>query len=56
LGALRRYGPVAAENTRHVVGTAKNVALVYIDMRGIGRKALLRRAGRELATAQLRKR
>jgi spartin len=28
-------------------GTAKNLALVYIDMRGIGRKALIKRVGKQ---------
>ena len=30
-----------------MTGTAKNFALVYIDLRGIGRRAILRRAGKE---------
>jgi spartin len=47
-----RYGADAGETARHVTGTAKNVALVYIDMRGIGRKALLKRAGKQFVKAR----
>ncbi|KAJ3570121.1 hypothetical protein NP233_g4612 [Leucocoprinus birnbaumii] len=40
-----KYGPEAAESSLLMAGTARNVGLVYIDMSGIGRRALLRRAG-----------
>jgi spartin len=40
-----KYGPEAAESSLLAAGTARNVGLVYIDMKGIGRRALLRRAG-----------
>lgn len=42
-----RYGADAARSTALLTGTAQNVGLVYIDMRGIGRKALVKRAGKE---------
>ncbi|CAK5279284.1 unnamed protein product [Mycena citricolor] len=48
-----QYGPQAAETSVLAAGTAKNLALVYIDMRGIGRRALLRRAGKEFVKGRL---
>ena len=42
-----RYGKDAATTSNLMGGTAKNLALVYIDMRGIGRKALIKRAGKQ---------
>ena len=41
-----KYGPEAAKSTHLAAHTAKNVTLVYIDMRGLARKALIRRAGK----------
>jgi len=40
-----KYGAEAAESSLLMAGTARNVGLVYVDMSGIGRRALLRRAG-----------
>ncbi|KAF5344227.1 hypothetical protein D9756_011254 [Leucocoprinus leucothites] len=40
-----KYGAEAAESSLLMAGTARNVGLVYIDMSGIGRRALLRRVG-----------
>ena len=48
-----RYGADAARSTSMLTGTAKNVGLVYIDMRGIGRRALIKRAGKEYLKAQV---
>jgi hypothetical protein len=42
-----RYGKDAASTSNLMGDTAKNLALVYIDMRGIGRKALIKRAGKQ---------
>ncbi|KAJ7221639.1 hypothetical protein GGX14DRAFT_430537 [Mycena pura] len=50
-----KYGPEAAESSVLMAGTARNVALVYIDLRGIGRKAILRRAGKEFMRGMLNK-
>ena len=36
-----------------MAGTARNVGLVYIDMSGIGRRALLKRAGKTFLKARL---
>jgi spartin len=40
-----RYGPDAAHSSMLLAGTARNIGLVYVDMAGIGRRALLKRAG-----------
>ncbi|PPQ97954.1 hypothetical protein CVT26_003103 [Gymnopilus dilepis] len=48
-----KYGPEAAHSSMLMTGTARNVGLVYVDMRGIGRRALLRRAGKEFVKARL---
>ncbi|KAJ3813623.1 hypothetical protein F5876DRAFT_73732 [Lentinula aff. lateritia] len=42
-----QYGSEAAQNTALIAGTVRNVALVYIDMRGVGRKALIKRVGKQ---------
>jgi spartin len=49
-----KYGPEAAESSLLVAGTARNVGLVYVDMKGIGRRALLRKAGKGLVDGRLR--
>lgn len=36
-----------------LAGTARNIGLVYIDMTGIGRRALLKRAGVHFAKGRL---
>jgi len=36
-----------------MAGSARNVCLVYIDMRGIGRRALLKTAGKEFVKARV---
>jgi len=41
-----KYGADAAQSTSMLTDTAKNVGLVYIDMRGIGRRALIKRVGK----------
>ncbi|TFK40246.1 hypothetical protein BDQ12DRAFT_489182 [Crucibulum laeve] len=48
-----KYGPEAAQSSVLMAGTARNVGLVYIDMRGIGRRALLKRAGRTWVKAKV---
>ncbi|KDR81921.1 hypothetical protein GALMADRAFT_135312 [Galerina marginata CBS 339.88] len=48
-----KYGPEAAQSSLLMAGTAKNVGLVYVDMRGIGRRALLRRAGMTFVKARM---
>ncbi|KAF7353750.1 Senescence domain-containing protein [Mycena venus] len=55
LGAVvgHKYGAEAAESSLLMAGTAQNLALVYIDLRGIGRRALLRRAGKEFIKGRI---
>jgi len=36
-----------------MAGTARNVGLVYVDMRGIGRRALLKRTARNFVKARV---
>ncbi|KAF9008983.1 hypothetical protein BDQ17DRAFT_1349310 [Cyathus striatus] len=48
-----KYGPDAAHSSLLMAGTARNVGLVYVDMRGIGRRALLKRAGRTWVKARI---
>ncbi|KAJ7272939.1 senescence-associated protein-domain-containing protein [Mycena rebaudengoi] len=48
-----KYGAEAGQSSVLMAGTARNVALVYIDMSGIGRRALLRRAGKEYVKGKL---
>jgi len=49
LGAVvgHKYGPDAARSTGLAAGTARNVVLVYVDVRGFARRALIKKAGKE---------
>jgi len=49
-----KYGADAAYSMSMLTGTTKNVGLVYIDMRGIGRRAILRRVGKEYVKTKVR--
>lgn len=44
-----RYGTVAGDNAALAAGTMRNVVLVYVDVRGFGRKALVKRTARTWA-------
>ncbi|KAI0806840.1 hypothetical protein C8Q74DRAFT_1375418 [Fomes fomentarius] len=48
-----KYGPAAARSTHLATHTARNVTLVYIDMRGFARKALIKKAGKQWIKARL---
>jgi spartin len=50
-----KYGAEAARSAALLTGTAQNIAIVYIDMRGIGRKALLKRVGKEYVKGRIAK-
>lgn len=39
-----KYGATAGENAMLAVGTVRNVVLVYVDMHGLGRHAIVKRA------------
>ena len=43
-----RYGPDASQAATHIGESARNVSMVYIDVRGVGRRALLKKAGRRI--------
>ncbi|OCH90649.1 hypothetical protein OBBRIDRAFT_586238 [Obba rivulosa] len=49
-----KYGPGAAHTTHLAAHTARNVVLVYIDVRGFARRALVRKAGKEFVKAQVK--
>ncbi|KAL0959199.1 hypothetical protein HGRIS_014478 [Hohenbuehelia grisea] len=55
IGAVvgHKYGPAAAESSLLMAGSARNVGLVYVDMRGIGRRAILRRVGKEFVKGRM---
>ena len=55
LGAVvgHRYGPAAARSTGLAAGTARNVVLVYVDVRGFARRALIKRAGKEFVKGRV---
>ncbi|KZT29978.1 hypothetical protein NEOLEDRAFT_491252 [Neolentinus lepideus HHB14362 ss-1] len=52
--ADHKYGSEAGHNTRLLMHTGRNVALVYIDMRGFGRRALVKKAGKEYVKSRVR--
>ncbi|KAI0737901.1 hypothetical protein C8Q80DRAFT_1222634 [Daedaleopsis nitida] len=47
-----KYGADAAHSTHLATHTARNVSLVYIDMRGFARRALIKKAGKEWVKAR----
>ncbi|KIJ63271.1 hypothetical protein HYDPIDRAFT_76018, partial [Hydnomerulius pinastri MD-312] len=48
-----KYGAEAARSAGFLTGTTKNIVAVYIDMRGIGRRAIIKRVGREYLKSRL---
>ena len=42
-----KYGPEAARSAHLATHTARNVTLVYIDMRGFARRAIIKKAGKQ---------
>ena len=44
-----RYGETAGDNAALAASTMRNVVLVYVDMRGFGRKALVKRTAKTWA-------
>ena len=44
--ASHKYGPVAGDNAALAGGTMRNVVLVYVDVRGLGRRAIVKRAAK----------
>lgn len=48
-----RYGSEAKEVADNLGGSVKHAALVYIDARGVGRKALLKSVGKSALRAKM---
>ncbi|KAI0373231.1 hypothetical protein BV20DRAFT_963050 [Pilatotrama ljubarskyi] len=48
-----KYGPDAGKSTHLATHTARNVTLVYIDMQGLARRALIKKAGKEFIKARV---
>jgi spartin len=48
-----KYGPEAARSAGLLTGTAKNIVAVYIDMRGFGRRAIIKRVGKEYVRSRV---
>ncbi|KAF8344017.1 senescence-associated protein-domain-containing protein [Cantharellus anzutake] len=51
-GVGHMYGPDAGKAVEQIGETAQNVSLVYVDARGVGRRALLKRMGKGVLKAQ----
>ena len=47
-----RYGAVAGDNAALAASTMRNVVLVYVDLRGLGRRALVKRTAKTWAKGQ----
>jgi spartin len=52
--AGHKYGPEAGHATALLGGSVRNVAVVYIDVRGVGRKALLKSSAKGFVKARLK--
>ena len=52
--AGHKFGPEAGHATHLIGGSVRNVAVVYIDARGIGRKALLKGTAKGFVKARLK--
>ncbi|KAI6138882.1 hypothetical protein BKA82DRAFT_4229739 [Pisolithus tinctorius] len=48
-----QYGAEAARSAGLVAGTTKNIVAVYIDMRDVGRRAIIKMVGREYVVAKM---
>lgn len=49
-----KYGEHAGDNVRMAAGTVKNVVLVYVDVRGFGRKAIVKRVAKTYMKGQIK--
>lgn len=48
-----RYGAEAGDMAESVGQTVQNVSVVYIDARGVGRRALVKRMGKKVVKARM---
>ncbi|KDQ18620.1 hypothetical protein BOTBODRAFT_42255 [Botryobasidium botryosum FD-172 SS1] len=53
MAAGHKYGPEAGDATRLMGESVRNVGVVYVDARGVGRRALIRRAGKKMIKAKV---
>jgi len=53
MAAGHKYGHEAGNATRMVGESVRNVGIVYVDARGVGRRALIRRAGKRMIKAKV---
>ena len=47
-----RFGPDAQRSTHLATHTARNIVLVYVDVRGFARRALITKTGKEFVKAR----
>jgi len=48
-----KYGATAGENAALASGAMRNVVLVYVDVHGLGRKAIVKRVAKTWAKGQV---
>ncbi|KAI1110889.1 senescence-associated protein-domain-containing protein [Nemania sp. NC0429] len=49
-----RWGDEAGELSKHLSGSAKNVALVYVDVTGVSRKAIVKAVGKGMVVGKVK--
>ncbi|OTB03337.1 hypothetical protein M426DRAFT_321907 [Hypoxylon sp. CI-4A] len=49
-----RWGPEAGELSKHLSGSVKNVGLVYIDVTGVSRKAVIKAVGKGMVVGKVK--
>ncbi|KAH8681440.1 senescence-associated protein-domain-containing protein [Xylariales sp. PMI_506] len=49
-----RWGPEAGELSKHLGGTVKNVGLVYIDVTGVSRRAIIKAVGKGMVVGKVK--
>lgn len=49
---IHRFGPDAQHSTHLATHTARNIVLVYVDVRGFARRALITKTGKEFVKAR----
>jgi spartin len=49
-----KWGPEAGELTKHLGGSVKNVGLVYIDVTGVSRKAIIKAVGKGMVIGKVK--
>ncbi len=54
-GLSHKYGPDVGSAVMTAGGMVRNVGVVYIDVRGVGRRALIRRAGKKVIKGRMGK-